>query len=93
MNPDNGRPITNSGDGYVFEAKDEVEQFIDSPPEESQENAFSEGYKKAYESLLAQGYQPRKARRYLNSLATKKIKKFMKNNKSKFQPQGEINGN
>jgi hypothetical protein len=71
-----------------------VEPLEETKQEEpKQEDAFSEGYKKAYENLLAQGYQPRKARRYLNSIATKKVKKFMKNNKHKFQPQGDLNDN
>lgn len=46
-------------------------------PEESKQS-FSEGYNKAYQELLAQGYQPRKARSYLDSVAKKNLKKMLK---------------
>jgi hypothetical protein len=47
-----------------------------------QEKAFSEGYKKAYEDLTQnKGFSPRKARRFLDSVARKNIKKFMKGKK------------
>jgi hypothetical protein len=49
---------------------------------EDQEKAFSEGYKKAYEDLTQnRGFSPRKARRYLDSIAKKKVRKFLKGQK------------
>lgn len=46
---------------------------------EDQEQAFSENYKKAYDNLMAQGgYSPRKAKRFLDSIAKKNLKKFLK---------------
>lgn len=54
-------------------------------PEEGEDNgekAFSEGYKKAYEDLVQnKGFSPRKARRYLDSIAKRNVKKFMKGQK------------
>ena len=49
----------------------------DVTPEES-ESSFSDGYKKAYEELLSKGMNPRKARRYLDSIAKRNIRKFVK---------------
>lgn len=46
-------------------------------PEESKES-FSEGYQKAYEKLLSEGMNPRKARRYLDSIAKRNLKKVIK---------------
>lgn len=57
-------------------------------PEES-ESSFSEGYKKAYESLIQQGYPPRKAKRYLNSIAKRNVKNFMKKVKNNGMPREE----
>jgi hypothetical protein len=42
------------------------------------EQAFSENYKKAYDELIKQGYPARQARRYLDSIAKRNLKKFMK---------------
>ena len=57
---------------------------------ENGEKAFSENYKKALDSLLADGWQPRKARRYLDSIAKKNMKKFMKQNKGKVQEMKQV---
>ena len=50
--------------------------------EDNGEKAFSEGYKKAYEDLVQnKGFSPRKARRYLDSVAKRNVRKFMKGKK------------
>ena len=47
--------------------------------ETADEKAFSDGYKKAYDDLTQnKGFSPRKARRFLDSIAKKNLKKFMK---------------
>lgn len=48
------------------------------------EEAISDGYKNAYKELIEKrGYSPRRARRYLDSIAKRRVKKFVKNHKSK----------
>lgn len=48
-------------------------------PETNDENEGSNGYKKAYDELMAiGGFSPRKARRYLDSIAKRNLKKHMK---------------
>jgi hypothetical protein len=56
---------------------------VDTPEQEDNgEKAFSEGYKKAYEDLVQnKGFSPRKARRYLDSVAKRNVRKFMKGKK------------
>jgi len=46
-----------------------------------QEGAASDGYMKALDSLIADGMNPRKARRYLDSIAKRSLKKAIKNGK------------
>jgi hypothetical protein len=46
--------------------------------DDSGEQAFSDGYTKAYKGLLEQGWNPRKARRYLDSIAKRNLKKYIK---------------
>lgn len=48
---------------------------------EDQEQAFSNGYMKALDKLLKQGYKRRKAIRYLDSVAKRNLKKFIKKTK------------
>lgn len=56
-----------------------VDQEESETTEDNGEKAFSEGYKKALDDLVQnRGYSPRKARRYLDSIAKKNIRKFMK---------------
>jgi len=55
---------------------------IDASPNE---NPVSNGFKKSYNDLLKAGWNPRKAKRYLNSIASRNFKKLMKNNKGKYQ--------
>lgn len=57
----------------------------DLPMVEGEENAASEGYQKAYKEMLEAGWNPRKARRYLDSIAKRNMKKFIKNNKGKIE--------
>jgi hypothetical protein len=46
---------------------------------ESEETVSSDGYKKAYDDLMESGrYTPRKAKRYLDSIAKRNMKKQMK---------------
>lgn len=53
------------------------------PQIEQQDEAVSNGYQKAFEELTQQrGYSPRKARRYLDSIAKRNLKKFMKGRKT-----------
>lgn len=49
---------------------------------ENKEQVISDGYKKALEDLLADGWNKRKATRYLDSIARKNYKKFIKKHKS-----------
>lgn len=53
-------------------------------PSEDGQKATSEGYERALTDLMInQGYSRGKARRYLDSIAKKRVKKFMKNQKKK----------
>lgn len=46
---------------------------------ESTEAGASKGYQIAYDDLIASGnYSPRKAKRYLDSISKRKVKKVMK---------------
>ena len=48
---------------------------------EQGDNPISDGYKKAFDELISQGYTQRKARRYLDSIARRNLKKFIKKSK------------
>lgn len=52
--------------------------------EDNSDEAVSDGYQKALKELIeVRGMNPRKARRYLDSIARKKVKKIMKNRTKK----------
>lgn len=60
------------------------ENIVEESDEVSEQNqAISDGYKKAYEELTqTRGFSPRKARRYLDSIAKRNVRKFMKGKKN-----------
>jgi hypothetical protein len=53
---------------------------------EDEEKAFSDGYQRAFEDLTKnQGFSPSKARRYLDSIAKRNLKKFLKDRNKRSQ--------
>jgi hypothetical protein len=58
-------------------------------PTIDQEQAFSETYKKSLDELLSQGWPKRKASRYLDSIAKRNFRKFIKKTKKEGR-QGSV---
>jgi hypothetical protein len=67
---------------YTMIDSDDSDNNMEGNEASTGEQAISEGYNKMYKELVEErGYSARRARRYLDSIAKRRVKKFVKTHK------------